>query len=147
MGNLAELTANYQKTLGKHTFNVLAGYNYEDNTLSWFSMDNYDFPTDGYTYNKMEAGQALKRGEATMLSEKYSDKLIGLFARVGYNYDDRYLLMVSLRHEGSSKFGASHKWGTFPGVSVGWRINKEEFMEAYTWLDIPMEYQRLLFDQ
>lgn len=135
VGNLAELTANYQKTLGKHTFNVLAGYNYEDNTLSWFSMDNYDFPTDGYTYNKMEAGQALKRGEATMLSEKYSDKLIGLFARVGYNYDDRYLLMVSLRHEGSSKFGASHKWGTFPGVSVGWRINKEEFMEAYTWLD------------
>ena len=83
----------------------MIGYNYEDNTNSNLSMSNYDFPTDAYSYNKMEAGMALKRGEASMTSYKNSDKLIGLFTRVSYNFNDRYLLMASLRHEGSSKFG------------------------------------------
>lgn len=133
--NLVELTANFQKAFGKHSVNALVGYNYEDNTTSSMSMTNYDFPTDEYTYNKMEAGYALKRGEASMSSKKYSDKLIGLFARVSYNYDDRYLFMFSLRREGSSKFGSNHKWGNFPGVSVGWRINQEEFMKDVKWLD------------
>ena len=43
--------------------------------------------------------------------------------------------MVSVRREGSSKFGADHKWGTFPGASIGWRLNNEEFMKDLTWLD------------
>lgn len=133
--NLVELTANFQKALGKHSVNALVGYNYEDNTTSSMSMTNYDFPTDEYTYNKMEAGYALKRGEASMSSQKYSDKLIGLFVRVSYNYDDRYLFMFSMRREGSSKFGANHKWGNFPGISVGWRINQEKFMQNFKWLD------------
>lgn len=133
--NLIELTANWQQDFDKHNVNVLVGYNYEDNMNSSLSTYNYDFPTDAYTYNKLEAGAALQRGEATMSSYKSTDKLIGLFARVGYNYDDRYLFMFSLRREGSSRFGANHKWGNFPGVSVGWRINKEQFMQDYTWLD------------
>lgn len=133
--NLVELTANFQKAFGRHSVNALVGYNYEDNTTSSMSMTNYDFPTDEYTYNKMEAGYALKRGEASMSSQKYSDKLIGLFVRVSYNYDDRYLFMFSMRREGSSKFGANHKWGNFPGISVGWRINQEKFMQNFKWLD------------
>lgn len=133
--NLVELTANWQQTFNKHSFNALVGYNYEDNMNSYLEISNYDFPTDAYTYDKIEAGAALQRGEATMKSYKSTDKLIGLFARVGYNYDDRYLFMFSLRREGSSKFGANHKWGNFPGVSVGWRINKEQFMQDYNWLN------------
>ena len=92
--NLIELTANFQKAFGKHNVSVLIGYNYEDNTNSNLSMSNYDFPTDAYSYNKMEAGMALKRGEASMTSYKNSDKLIGLFTRVSYNFNDRYLLMA-----------------------------------------------------
>ena len=98
-------------------------------------MSNYDFPTDAYSYNKMEPGMALKRGEASMTSYKNSDKLIGLFTRVSYNFNDRYLLMASLRHEGSSKFGKDHKWGNFPGISLGWRINRENFMKNVNWMD------------
>ena len=78
---------------------------------------------------------ALKRGEASMTSYKNSDKLIGLFTRVSYNFNDRYLLMASLRHEGSSKFGKDHKWGNFPGISLGWRINRENFMKNVNWMD------------
>ncbi|AVM53383.1 TonB-linked SusC/RagA family outer membrane protein [Bacteroides zoogleoformans] len=133
--NLVELTAHFQKAFGKHNVSALVGYNYEDNTNSNMSMTNYDFPTDAYSYNKMEAGMALKRGEASMTSYKSSDKLIGVFARVSYNFNDRYLLMASLRHEGSSKFGKDHKWGNFPGMSLGWRIDKENFMKSLNWLD------------
>lgn len=56
------ITFNFQKAFGKHNVSVLIGYNYEDNTNSNLSMSNYDFPTDAYSYNKMEAGMALKRG-------------------------------------------------------------------------------------
>lgn len=77
----------------------------------------------------------MQDGTATIESYKYDTKLIGVFSRVTYNYDNRYLLMASIRHEGSSKFGADHKWGNFPGVSAGWRLNNEKFMKEYTWID------------
>ena len=76
----------------------------------------------------MGAGSALKRGEATMNAEKEKSKLIGFFARANYSYDNRYLATVSIRHEGSSKFGANHKWGNFPAMSVGWNVS--EYIES-----------------
>lgn len=135
INNMAELTADWHKKIGAHNMGAIIGYNYEDNTTEYYSVSNRDFPTDSYTYNKLESGQGLKNGTASMESYKYSDKLIGLFARLTYNYDDRYLLMFSLRREGSSKFGADHKWGNFPGVSAGWRLNNEKFMKDYTWIN------------
>lgn len=135
INNLAEVTADWNHTFNKQRINAVVGYNYEDSSRENFSVSNRDFPTDSYTYNKLESGLALSKGEASMSSYKSAEKLIGLFARVTYNYDDRYLLMASIRREGSSKFGADHKWGNFPGISAGWRMNEESFMEKYTWLD------------
>ena len=70
-----------------------------------------------------------------MSSYMSMSKLIGLFGRVTYNFDDRYLLMASLRVDGSTKFGKDHKWGYFPGVSAGWRLNNEEFLKDVKWID------------
>lgn len=135
LNDLAEFTVDWNIALEKHRIGVIAGYNYEASSSENFGVNNRDFPTDSYTYNKLESGMALSRGEAAMNSYKESEKLIGLFSRVTYNYDDRYLLMASIRREGSSKFGADHKWGNFPGISAGWRVNEEKFMEEYSWLD------------
>lgn len=135
LNDLAEITIDWNQTIGKHRMAAVVGYNYEASSSENFGVNNRDFPTDSYTYNKLESGMALSKGEASMNSYKESEKLIGLFARVTYNYNDRYLLMASLRREGSSKFGADHKWGNFPGISAGWRINEEDFMDQYTWLD------------
>jgi hypothetical protein len=66
-------------------------------------MDNFDFPSDLYSYNNMATGLALKRGEATMSSYKMETKLVGYFFRLNYNYENKYILMMSLRREGSSK--------------------------------------------
>ncbi|KAA2245806.1 SusC/RagA family TonB-linked outer membrane protein [Chitinophaga agrisoli] len=133
--NLLEFTTEYTRSIRKHRFNLLGGYSYQDNTRENFYMQNWDFPTDQYSYNNMEAGDALKRGEAVMGSFKDKWKLIGFFGRLSYNWDDKYLLLASVRHEGSTKFGSNSRWGTFPAVSLGWRVSKETFMTGLTWLD------------
>jgi len=133
--NLFEATASYQQDFGKHHVTAVAGYSYEDQVSENFSMSNRNFPTDMYLYNNMGKGQGLTEGTATEYSYKQKTQLIGLFARATYNYDDRYLVMVSYRRDGSSKFGKGNKWGNFPGVSVGWRINNESFMKDLRWLN------------
>lgn len=133
--NMAELSANYVQDFGDHHVTAIAGYSYEDNVSENFSASNWDFPTDAYGYNALEMGNALKEGNASMSSYKSKTKLIGLFARATYNYADRYLLMVSYRRDGSSKFGKDHKWGNFPGVSLGWNLHNESWMKNAKWLN------------
>ncbi|MGJ5641322.1 SusC/RagA family TonB-linked outer membrane protein [Formosa sp. S-31] len=134
-GNYGQFTLDYNQDFGNHKVTGLLGYNYEDNVNEGFWATNRRFPTDGFTYNNIGSGVGLAEGEAGMGSYKNSSKLIAFFSRVTYNYDDKYLLMASLRREGSSRFGEDYKWGYFPGVSLGWRINNESFMDDVDWLD------------
>ncbi len=129
MSDLGEITVTYNKSFGEHRINAMAGYSHESETNEGFWMQNWDFPTDAFTYNNMGTGFALTRGEAPHSSHKTMEKLIGFFTRVSYNYADKYMAMVSMRREGSSKFGKDNKWGNFPGISLGWNIDNEPFME------------------
>lgn len=132
--NLLELTADYNKTIGRHQLTILGGYSWQDNTYETFNAYNFDFPTDEYTYNRLEAGTALQRGMATMGSSKNKWQLAGFFGRVNYAWNDRYILTASVRREGSSRFGENYQWGTFPAVSVAWNIANEEFMQPVEFL-------------
>lgn len=127
--DLFELTAQYTNSFGKHNINALAGYSWKDHNYQYAFMDNFDFPSDDFTYNNMGSGKALSQGRAGMSTTQNSSRLVGWFGRLNYNFADRYFLSASVRYEGSSKFGADHKWGTFPAVSAGWTISKESFME------------------
>lgn len=127
---LYELTAQYKRTfLEDHSVTVLGGYSWQSNNYQFYWMQNWDFPSDDYSYNNMGAGQALRDGRANESSYQSEDKLVGYFGRLNYSYKGKYMLSASIRHEGSSKFGANHKWGTFPGISGAWNISGEEFME------------------
>jgi TonB-linked SusC/RagA family outer membrane protein len=133
---LTELTASYDRSLGEHRFSALGGYSYQQNTTENFFMQNSDFPTDRFSYNNMFAGDALRKSRANMGSSKQKWNLVGFFGRLTYNYKEKYLLLASVRHEASSRFlGAKQPWGTFPAVSVGWRINKENFLQDVNFLD------------
>ena len=125
-----ELTAQYTKVIKNHSINALAGYSWRSNSFQDYWMQNWDFPTDAFDYNNMGAGKALKRGDAPMSSYQSQNKLVGYFGRINYAYLNKYLVMASIRHEGSSKFGENHKWGNFPAVSAGWNIQKENFMKS-----------------
>jgi TonB-dependent starch-binding outer membrane protein SusC len=126
---ILELTGNYTKSLGDHHATLLGGYSYQDNEQESFSESNYGFPTDLFGYNQIQQGSALSTGQARMNSNKSSYKLIGYFGRLSYDWQNRFLLNASLRHEGNSRFGAAHKWGNFPAVSAGWRLGNEEFVK------------------
>jgi len=127
--DLLELTANYITSYGRHNINLLGGYTYNYQVNEGFNASNYNFPSDLYSYNNLSIGTARTSGLASMSSSKSSSKLVSYFARANYNYDERYLLMASIRYEGSTKFGEDNKWGAFPSISAGWNIIKESFME------------------
>lgn len=133
--NNLEITSKYDLNVGKHRMNAMVGYSYQYYKWERNYANNYNFPTDFFQWYNLGIGQALKEGKAGMGSEANENTLIGFFARVSYAYDNRYNLLVSVRREGSSKFGDNNKWGTFPSASLGWTISNEEFMKGITWLN------------
>lgn len=125
----------YDKKFGEaHHLNVLAGYSYMDNVAEGFGATRSGFDTDAFLYNNLGAGTDFRQGD--VYSYKNSSKLISFYGRVNYTLMDKYMLTATVRRDGSSRFGADHKWGTFPSVSAAWRIINEKFMESTrSWLD------------
>lgn len=129
-----ESTLQYSNTFGKHSVQGILGYTYQETNERSASMENYGFDFDEFKTDNIGAGGALQEGLADMSSFRGMSRYIAFFGRVMYNYDEKYLASVSLRRDGSSKFGADNKWGWFPAVSLGWRINKESWFENTDWL-------------
>ncbi len=133
--NYLEVTSRYEAELGSmHRFSALGGYSYSEEVYDGFNASNSDFPTDSYRENNISVGTLLREGEASMVSYKNDNKLIGFFGRATYSFNNKYNLLLSVRREGSSKFGENHKWGTFPSVSAGWIISDEAFMGQLDWI-------------
>ena len=131
-----EWLTNYTGSFGDHNVKAMLGYSYQYNQYSGMSAENKDFPNDGLGSNSLGTGQwALEEGHVGMGSYKNDSKLIAFFGRVSYDWKSRYILTASLRHEGSSRFGANHKWGNFPAISAGWRISDEPFMNGLSWIN------------
>lgn len=133
---VVEWLTNYTGSFGLHNIKGMAGYSYQYSRYSGFNAENKDFPNDGLGSDNLGSGEyAKEEGEVLMGSYKNDAKLIAFFGRVSYDYDGRYLFTASLRHEGSSKFGADNKWGNFPAISAGWRISSEPFMKGIKWIN------------
>lgn len=134
--SIFEWLANYSGSFGKHNVKLMAGYSYQYSQYSGFNAENKDFPNDGLGSDNLGSGELAKEeGEVLMGSYKNDAKLIAFFGRLSYDFAGKYMFTASLRHEGSSKFGASNKWGNFPAVSAGWRISEEKFMKDISWID------------
>ncbi|HEX9958961.1 MAG TPA: TonB-dependent receptor [Fibrella sp.] len=119
---LVEQTLNYNKTLfTKHSINLLAGYTTQKSYGEFARVNAQNFPND--VVRTLSAGQIVG---GTNTETEYS--LISYLGRFNYAYDDKYLFTASIRTDGSSRFGANNKWGTFPSVSAGWRVSGESFM-------------------
>ncbi len=131
-----EPSLNYSLTLSnEHHFNLLSGYSYTEGNNRNLGANNANFDTDKFSYNNIEAGNDLITGLAGMNSYRESNKLIAFYGRVNYNFADKYLASASLRYEGSSRFGTNNKWGMFPALSLGWRINEEDFLNDLRWIN------------
>ena len=129
-----ESTLQYSRVFGGHSIQGVLGYTWQEQ-MSWSTdMENYGFDSDFYKANNMGAGTALKEGLADMYTNRSSSRYIAFFGRAIWNYKEKYLASVSLRRDGSSRFGKNHKWGWFPAASVGWRISEEPWIKDLQWL-------------
>jgi TonB-linked SusC/RagA family outer membrane protein len=116
-------TVNYNLTAEKHKFEALAGTVYQKYKWENSAIERRNFASDAVP--TPTAGSEIITATADK-SEKVNTSFI---SRINYAFDDKYLLTANFRADGSSAFGANHKWGYFPSVSVGWRISNESFLK------------------
>jgi TonB-linked SusC/RagA family outer membrane protein len=126
----------YVRTFGDHDINATAGYSYYENNSENFNAKNGNFTNDLVKFWNIGEGSYLKDGQAEMASSKgITQRLLAYFARANYSYRDTYMATASIRREGSSKFAAKNRWGTFWAASAGWRLSKESFLKDVGWID------------
>lgn len=124
-----EQTLNYTKKINKHKVNILAGFSFRHHSGCWEGAYGKGLPNHHFQY---VSSTAVPDG----VSETASDwKMAGLFSRLNYNYDGKYIVNLTIRRDGSSRFGEDSKWGLFPSASVAWRLSSESFMKSITILD------------
>lgn len=134
--NIFEGLIDYQTKFNEHNFNLLAGYSYQNIFNEGFGAGNNNFNTDAFLYYNLGAGSALHnltpgavRGGVFINSFANERTIVAYFGRLLYDYEEKYLFNVSVRREGASVLGAANKWGTFAGVSGGWMLTKENFLQ------------------
>ncbi|MDO7743203.1 MAG: TonB-dependent receptor [Pedobacter sp.] len=126
---LAEFTLNYDKTINKHHFNILGGYSAQQVTSDLIKLTAKGFTNDNVTEI---SGKGAEAAFLTLNNAiKSTNTLLSYFGRFSYNYDGKYFLTGSLRTDGSSRFGPSNKWGTFPSVAAGWSLSQEEWYNDF----------------
>jgi iron complex outermembrane receptor protein len=118
----------YNKTFGKTVFDATAGYSYqkfESGTYATGNVNDPNLPTTGPT------GFPQTRFKTPVV-------LIGFFGRTNINYDDKYLLTLSYRRDGSSRFSNDHRYGNFPAIAFAWKVNKDFFKDNKTISDLKL---------
>lgn len=119
-------TLEYNKTFNNdHTVGVLVGMESTRYSLQSSSASGSAYPNDLVeTLNASASGST-----TTATSSIVENSTVSYFARINYSYQNKYLLNVSVRRDGSSIFGPDKRWGSFPAASVGWRIKEENFLQ------------------
>lgn len=122
-----ENTATYNRKFGGHDFTLLLGQGtYVENIGGNVGMTFYNLPIDSYkdASFRFDVGLANRDGYA---GEFIEHKIISLFSRLNYSYEDKYLFTGIVRRDGSTRFGANKKFGVFPSFSAGWNVSRENF--------------------
>lgn len=129
---LFESVLNYSKTFFEDLdLSLLGGFSYQRFESEYFGADNQDFLTDQFLYDNLGAGVAERPG---VESARAASKLVSYFGRMNLNYMSRYLLTLTMRADGSDRFGANNQYGYFPSAAFGWKINEEPFMASQDYL-------------
>lgn len=118
-------TATYDFQIGKNRFETMLGMEMFRQEDINFSASREDFALETTEYMWPDLGTGTSDGSGT--STAYS--LMSFFGKVSYAYDDKYLASMTLRRDGSSRFGKNNRWGTFPAFNLGWILSQERFME------------------
>ena len=125
----------YARTFGKHQLNIVGMYSAEETVYTKSHIAARDIPAEYLQYYNL--GRA--EGTITVNPDNWDYQKSGLMSWMGramYTYDNRYMLMATVRADASSRLAKGHQWHTYPAVSAGWNIGQESFMDDLEWLDI-----------
>lgn len=125
----------YDRTFGKHQLNIVGMYSAEETVYTKSHIAARDIPAEYLQYYNL--GRA--EGTITVNPDNWDYQKSGLMSWMGramYTYDNRYMLMATVRADASSRLAKGHQWHTYPAVSAGWNIGQESFMDDLEWLDI-----------
>ena len=123
----------YDRTFGKHNINVVGMYSAEETAYEQTGASAQEIPADYFQYYALDKAT----GQANLTGYNYwQSGLVSWMGRVMYSYDNKYMISAALRSDASSRLAEGHKWHTYPAVSAGWNIAREDFMESTkSWLD------------
>lgn len=125
----------YDRTFGKHQLNIVGMYSAEETVYTKSNIAARDIPAEYLQYYNL--GRA--EGTITVNPDNWDYQKSGLMSWMGramYTYDNRYMLMATVRADASSRLAKGHQWHTYPAISAGWNIGQESFMDDIEWLDI-----------
>ncbi|NLY24914.1 MAG: SusC/RagA family TonB-linked outer membrane protein, partial [Bacteroidales bacterium] len=126
----------YNKTVDKHKFDVTLLQSASRYDAENGSMSEQNVPKESYKWNNMGAVDITSTdANASMGTGLTQTQMASYMGRINYSFNDRYLLTVSGRYDGSSVLSQGHKWAFFPSAALGWRIDQEAFMQDVSWLD------------
>ena len=132
--HVATLTAQYENNWGGHYLKLLAGAQYEASHTSDFTVKGVPVLVDGYdTFALIDQSadeNGLPRASYTVSNSNSEYATLGFFGRVNYDWKGRYIFEASARYDGTSRFGAQHRWGFFPSASLAWKFSDEPFFAA-----------------
>ena len=124
--------ATYNIEIGLHRADALVGMEVNRHDFKWNSAKRYELSVLNTDYMWPSAGTGKQLAEGS--GEGFS--LVSFFGKANYTYADKYMASFTIRRDGSSRFGSNNQYGTFPSVSVGWRLTQENFMKKTSgWLD------------
>lgn len=123
----ANAFATYEDTFGGHHVSAVAGVNYESQYTQYLEAIGYYLISDKLNDLSLAGTDRTGASKQYIDGEQSEYALLGCFGRVNYDYKGRYLLELSGRYDGSSRFASGHRWGFFPSASAGWRISEEPF--------------------
>ncbi len=131
MGITGEVTATYSLKLDKHSFSIMAGSTYEQETSKSLSASATGLKSDVAGIYGLSAAE--NKGTPESGYSKWS--MLSFIGRLNYSYADRYLATVNFRADGSSRYSKGHKWGVFPSIALAWRVSEEGFMENVSFIN------------
>src|SRR5205823_7762852 len=126
---LNENTLNYQRTIRGQDITLLGGYSRQRSDVDGENMSNSNFVSDITGY--FDIGAGTQTGGPTISSRRTTQTLESWISRMNYSLLDRYLLTLTYREDGSSRFAAGKKWGAFPSAAVAWRVSGENWFHRF----------------
>jgi len=121
---VSENILNYSKDMGRHSINALAGITYQKDRFDNLRASGTGFLTDAFENNVIQSASVI----GTPTTDYNNATLISYLSRINYGFDDKYLVTLTGRYDGSSRFGTNNKYAFFPSAALAWKVSNEDFL-------------------